>query len=53
MDEGAGREDRQMKDTAEAKEWLTENLTNRSSEHSPYYAGLLEYIGRLPTTIRS
>ena len=37
-----------MKDAAEAKEWLTENLTNRSNEHSPYYAGLVEYIRRLP-----
>lgn len=37
-----------MKDAAEAKEWLTENLTNRSNEHSQYYAGLVEYVRRLP-----
>jgi hypothetical protein len=37
-----------MKDAAEARQWLTENLTNRRNEHSRYYAGLAEYIRRLP-----
>ena len=37
-----------MTDAAEARQWLTENLANRSNEHSPYYAGLVEYIRRLP-----
>lgn len=35
-----------MKDAAEAKEWLTENLTDRGNEHSTYYTGLVEYIRR-------
>ena len=37
-----------MKDAAEAKEWLGENLASRRNEHSPYYTALLEYIRRLP-----
>jgi hypothetical protein len=47
MGYGAG-EDRHIKDVAEAREWLTENLTGRLNEHSQYYAGFLAYIRRLP-----
>jgi hypothetical protein len=39
-----------MKDAAEARQWLTDNLTSRHDERPAFYAGLAEYIRRLPDT---